>query len=902
MNHKLLKVVSAIVVVTTIILIAKTFNEKDTPYNDLLIPSEEDIFSHIVTVFNQGIRRPGYPADVWTESYIEEQFKKYGLKDVHKEEVTHHGKDYGEEPEINLKWVSLKTSLIVYNEKESISIPAFSVPYAASTNDAGLDLEIVALESKKENPAAKGKIALYPVEFREGIRHLFYKHISEWHYDPHNTLLGKRQAPVFSLEGNKVMKYAIASGAAGFIGVITGAPDPDMYEYFMPADGTPRPIPGVYISESDGNRIRALMQQGTTRARLISKISLEPFVSHNIIGMLKGKSDDWIIIASHHDAPFYGAVEDASGIAMVLAQAEYWSKVPEDERPHNLLFLIDSGHISGATGGWTFVREHEKLLESVVLEIHLEHIALEYEKRDSKFVSTGESQARWWFISQSNRLIELVKKAIRAEDIERSYIFRPDAIDREKKLPTSDGAFFHRYDVPLVNLVSAPAYLFTSADTLEKVDRESLVPITRAVIRIVRGLDGVSAEQMHFEIKTNSHEFNIGYKVHDFQYVDENGNMQKMTMAIWYPTDAEPILYTYEVGFREYVGRIALNAPISKKDERYPLIVFVHGGYSCGFGSLFFTEYLASQGFIVAAPDYIDTIAPDFEEQVALCRIGEGNVKRFLPVLRVVGKFAETMNADRKVFLWYLSKFRLDQTSALIDNVLELGRKMDSPFYKKIDEDAIGISGHSLGGVTILGLVGGYPEFKDERIKAALLFSSGVYPFEDNIQNIDIPIMIMAGDDDEPMNPEIERKLAYDRANPPKYYLILKDSTHFSFGNTNCGEDTLFECRKSNPQVQVINTYGLAFFEKYLKGDTQANEQLKRSIPALAYYIKEEKPGEVIEWGKEPEKKSGGPGGIRDFLKPIGRKILSFIIILILIGFVIVGAYFWMRKRKQKNI
>jgi len=468
--------------------------------DEKLIPAEDKIFEHIATISNQGIRRPGYPADVWTEDYIEKQFRKYGLQDVHKEEVTHHGKDYSDEPEINLKWVPEKTSLTVYNEKESIDIPAFSVPFATSTDEAGLDLEIVTLESQKSNPAAKGKIALYPVEFRDGVRHFLYKRISEWYYDPHNTFLGKMQASTFSVEGQETMKYVIDSGAVGYIGVITNNADPTMYEYYIPADGSPRPIPGVYINEESDNKIRELMKQGPSRAKLVSKISLEPFVSHNILGTLKGKSDGWIIIGSHHDAPFQGAVEDASGIALVIAQAEYWANVPEDERPHNMLFLLDSGHLCGVTGGWSFVRKHQDLLEKVVLEIHLEHVALEYERRDDKFVPTGENQPYWWFVSQSDTLMELVKSAIETESIDRSYIFRPDAINKKTGLPTSDGAFFHRYTVPLVNLVSGPAYLLTSADTLEKVDKKSLVPITRAVIDIINGLDGVTAEQIRDEI------------------------------------------------------------------------------------------------------------------------------------------------------------------------------------------------------------------------------------------------------------------------------------------------------------------------------------------------------------------------------------------------------------------
>ena len=466
--------------------------------------NETIIFEHIFRIVAQGVRRPGYPANIWTEDYIFEQFKKFGLQEVRKEKVTHHGRKYGEVLEANLKWTPLKTSLKVYNQNRSITIAAFSIPYAASTGDAGLDIEIVELKSKTIDRNAKGKIVLYPVRFRNSISHRFFEHRSEWKYDPQGTFSNHRQQPTFDMEGNEVMKYAVDSGAAGFIGVITNPPEQGMYQYYMPADGTVNPIPGVYISEKDGTTIQDLLRQGTTKVQFVSNVKFEPLVSHNIIGTLKGKSDDWIIIGSHHDAPFLGAVEDGTGIALLLTQAEYWSGVPQDERPYNMIFIADAGHICGVTGNWSFCRKYQDFLNKVVLEIHLEHIALEYANRNGQYLPTGYRQAMWWYVSASERLMTLVKSAIISENLNRSYIFLPDAMNKRTGLPTSDGAFFHQYHIPIVQLVSGPSYLLTAADTLDKVDRKALVPVTNAVISIIKGLGGITAQNMRDEIEKDS--------------------------------------------------------------------------------------------------------------------------------------------------------------------------------------------------------------------------------------------------------------------------------------------------------------------------------------------------------------------------------------------------------------
>jgi hypothetical protein len=47
-----------------------------------------------------------------------------------------------------------------------------------------------------------------------------------------------------------------------------------------------------------------------------------------------------------------------------------------------------------------------------------------------------------------------------------------------------------------MNLLTAPFYLFDAMDTLDKIDRANLVPLTRATIRIVESARGVTAAKM----------------------------------------------------------------------------------------------------------------------------------------------------------------------------------------------------------------------------------------------------------------------------------------------------------------------------------------------------------------------------------------------------------------------
>jgi len=52
----------------------------------------------------------------------------------------------------------------------------------------------------------------------------------------------------------------------------------------------------------------------------------------------------------------------------------------------------------------------------------------------------------------------------------------------------------------VMNFLTAPFYLFDAIDTLDKIDRDNLAPLTRATIRIVESTRGVSAAEMRADV------------------------------------------------------------------------------------------------------------------------------------------------------------------------------------------------------------------------------------------------------------------------------------------------------------------------------------------------------------------------------------------------------------------
>ncbi len=446
-----------------------------------LVPSEQQIFEWIERVYAQGVRRPGYPADRWAEQHCLEAFKSFGLDNVRHEPV--------ELP----YWEPKASSLRIETGGESLEIAGFPLPHCTPSD--GLDAPLVAFD--EENPGAvKDAIALVDLPLNRPP-HAVLARLATSIYDPKDTFAESLHILPFSRLMQAVMEPAMEAGALGFVGMLSAYPG-DSCDYYVPYDAVERPIPGLWVSGSDGARLTSLLEQGAVRARLAIDAERESITTYNVVGELPGADEELVIIGSHHDGPWSSAVEDGSGISLVFAQAAYWTQVPAMYRPHRLMFLLNSGHMAGGAGLHAFVKDHAGDLERTVLELHLEHAASEFSDESGTPAPTGHPEARWWFTSRAPRLEAAVQQAIESEKLDRSLILPPTAFG---PAPTTDGAAFHLAGVPLVNFLTAPYYLFDSQDTLDKVHRPSLVPVTRAAIRIIDSTAGTSAQAMRAAVQ-----------------------------------------------------------------------------------------------------------------------------------------------------------------------------------------------------------------------------------------------------------------------------------------------------------------------------------------------------------------------------------------------------------------
>jgi hypothetical protein len=442
-----------------------------------LVPTTASIHGWIEAVVGFGIRRPGWAGDHATEQWAGRQFQRLGLQDVRLEPV--------QMP----VWTSDHATLTAWSTHDPVRRETFQG--MALPHTAGGDGHERRLVRGADNAAAADAIVVEPLVLAQ-ITQEQVREIGTSVYDPDGDFAQHTQTVPLSNRGALVLEPALEAGAAGFVGVLSGVPW-DTCSYYLPYDTVLRPIPALWLSGHDGPRLDALLDAGPVTGRLDVDAQRTTGHGHNVIGTLPGRGDEWVVIASHHDAPWASAVEDGSGIALVLAQAAYWSAIEEQDRPHNLMFLLTAGHMAHAAGTASFITTHRELLERCVCEIHLEHAAAEVVGDGTNLHLTGRPEPRWWFTSRIAELEQAVLAAITAEDLRRSHVLPPEAFMVH---PPTDGGFFHLEGIPLVNFLTSPMYLFDPADTLDKVHQPSLVPLTRATVRIINALAGRSAAEM----------------------------------------------------------------------------------------------------------------------------------------------------------------------------------------------------------------------------------------------------------------------------------------------------------------------------------------------------------------------------------------------------------------------
>lgn len=284
-------------------------------------------------------------------------------------------------------------------------------------------------------------------------------------------------------------------------------------------------------------------------------------------------------------------------------------------------------------------------------------------------------------------------------------------------------------------------------------------------------------------------EFNVGRQ--SLQILDDV-RFRSLPVDVWYPTDAttgDAAIYTFIPGVSLPSDTAFEGASIAAGGP-FPVIVYSHGSGGQSYIASFFTETLASYGFIVIAPNHVGNTATE--------------------VLFGAGDEPEAIAYNRPA-----------DTAFVITEMLAMSADAESPFFELMDPERIGMAGHSFGGFTAYAAAGGLPAVNDDttavpvddRIDAIVAMAPVTSILPPNVlASITVPSMVITGTDDQttPIDPESTQ--AFELVNSGYAYRVdLEGAGHQSFTDVCDYQQKLPTIDNIPPQfVEVIDEFALS--------------------------------------------------------------------------------------------
>jgi Zn-dependent M28 family amino/carboxypeptidase len=239
--------------------------------------------------------------------------------------------------------------------------------------------------------------------------------------------------------------------------------------------------------------VRELAKRGGVSGTIRVHAQLARGTAHNLWAKLPGRTDEYYVVMGHYDSHFAQAVQDASGISIVLALAAHFAGV-RDRLPleRGIVFLAVDAHTIGRVGERHFVDRHlDGILQKTALVISAEHIGRRLQpQEDLSFAVSEVPSMRMLLTSWRGPIPEIAKAAVLHTDYRRSMVIPQRLVQwTTGKARGISGEPFEA-GLPTVGLLPAPPYLQFPEDTTEAVAEEELVPSINLLIALIRAAEG----------------------------------------------------------------------------------------------------------------------------------------------------------------------------------------------------------------------------------------------------------------------------------------------------------------------------------------------------------------------------------------------------------------------------
>ncbi len=429
--------------------------------------SGTEIYQIMKEICDFGYRRAGTPIAVEAEKYIYQKLKEAKLPDVKLDEFQF------------TRWWAEKYELKLISERTP-SIPAdqiietFPVHLSGFTEPEGVVAEMVyagyGTSVDFEKIDVENKIVLV-----DGIMILNF-------------------APSQQVNLFNSLNLAKKKGALGAIFTNNSPLDSISYVGVDEVRGWKRRLPALSVNNFDGQYLRTLCtrNQGKVSVKFTLDVKTEKAPSNMILGTLPGKTEDIILLGTHVDSTFTGAVDNAGANAGLLALAKYFAQIPLEKRDKTIVFAGWTGHECGLIGTFQFHTMYPEMVKKIATFIMLDGFGSKgwYNQVEGGVVETGLDERRGLFVSDNSLLWPIVK------DAAFKYKLLPAAYISARQLPVSDLPPFIFANVPSIMIIGKPVFYHTKYDTIDKCTPEQLERTAKAHVYIIEKIQEIPASDI----------------------------------------------------------------------------------------------------------------------------------------------------------------------------------------------------------------------------------------------------------------------------------------------------------------------------------------------------------------------------------------------------------------------
>jgi hypothetical protein len=369
------------------------------------------------------------------------------------------------EPAPFQRWTPSSWGIDIVAGSDAGAVPASSyVPYSGQLPPEGVTAPLVYVKPESVPAGSlQGKVALIDIDIPQTKLQRFIS-LSYDGYDPTHLLPPERDYVRVWL-GNMLSRFAAVRAAApSAVIAILPLDNAAAAGMYTPYDGIVRSTPGLYVARDAGARLKLVAAAGgTVRVKLSAEV--DHFAGRNLVGVIPGRTSEFVILHSHTDGP--NGIED-NGPDLIVAMAQYLARIPRDLLPRGIQIVLTTGHFVGGAGSRAFIRQHrEDLLPQVAAAVTVEHVgAMDYALQDGSFRPTGLLEPPIVFMPpDADVLATEVLRGLASGGMEGTLLAKPTNpkpknMDTDSAWPGEGEYMWNNGGLPDANYICGPNYLF----------------------------------------------------------------------------------------------------------------------------------------------------------------------------------------------------------------------------------------------------------------------------------------------------------------------------------------------------------------------------------------------------------------------------------------------------------